>query len=309
MDNASQIGVSNLPKVRLAKLKARGININVMVAGSHGLGKTTLLRHLFGISCLKSVPFAPRGNDKHWQCGNICNVQISTVAIDQCDFSIQARLTEIDCIGDSVSNSECWSSATELLEEYFRDYEHSFGGTVRALIDDKRVHVCLYMLEPLAQIRVADIEAMRAISHYCCVVPVVAKADLVEEQCMENTRTRIQQQLVSSGVNVFDDRLGGYSAPFFVMFGNDENDALSMERSYPWGVGDLRGAGGNEFDRLREFILEKSIVTLMHETEFLYDNYRTSRLASYLTQVKHVDDSKRNISDAGSREETSHYSS
>ncbi|KAI4293118.1 cell division control protein 12 [Pancytospora philotis] len=290
------IGVSSLPKLRLATLKARGFSLNVMVAGSHGLGKTTLLANLFGIGALKQAPFAEKASGKYWYDEDVCNVQLSQLEVVESEFAVELRLYEVDNIGDCVNAAESRLPIAELLERQFADYEEQSEHKVPGAISDRRVHVCFYMLEPLMRIRPADIEAMKAVSKYCCLVPLVAKADLLDAECMARMRHELREQLDAHGVSVFDGKADGCDAPFFVVLGPVVAETVAKERDYPWGITDLEELKTNEFFKMREFVLKKSIVALVQEMQFCYDNYRTARLASYLMKTGKCSDSKSFVS-------------
>lgn len=292
MDEMGGIGVSNLPKSHHASLSVRGCNFNVMIVGSHGLGKTTFLSQFFGIPALRKKPFASKSANKYWYNEDVCNIQISTAKTVESDFTVSLTLVEVDCIGDSTNNAECHEPLADLLETNFRDFEDKLRENVRALVDDRRVHLCLYMLEPLDTVKMVDLEVMKVVSRYCNIVPVIAKADLVDTDQMENIRRNVRDQLDANNIVPYEDRKNGYSAPFFVILGPVDGENLSEERNYLWGSLNLREFAQNEFYALREFILEKSVVHLKNETEFFYDNYRTSRLASYLMEAGKGEENK-----------------
>lgn len=287
------IGVSNLPRSRHTSLAVRSCSLNVMIAGSHGLGKTTFLSHFFGIPALRRKPFAPKGSNKYWYNEDVCNIQVSTAKLVEQDFTVSLTLIEVDCIGDSTNNTECHVPPVELLEANFRDFEDRLKNSVRALAEDKRVHLCFYMLEPLDAIGPVDLEVMKAISRYCNIIPVVAKSDLMDAAQIEGVRRAMRDQMDACSIMPYEDKKSGCVAPFFVILGPvTGGESLAEERNYPWGALDLRELAQNEFYRLRDFVLGTSVVYLKNETEFFYDNYRTTKLASYLMETGKGEENK-----------------
>ena len=286
------IGISNLPKSHHASLSVRSCNFNAMIVGSHGLGKTTFLSQFFGIPALRKKPFPTKSTNKYWYNEDICNIQVSTAKAVESDFTVTFTLVEVDCIGDSVNNTECHGPLVDLLEINFKDFEDKLKDSVRALIDDKRVHLCFYMLEPLDSIKAIDLDVMKAISRYCNIVPVVAKADLIDVNQIENIRRSMRDQMDTSNIMPYEDKKNGCTAPFFVVLGPINNESLQEERNHPWGNLELRELAQNEFYKLQVFILERSIVYLKNETEFFYDNYRTTKLASYLMETGKGEENK-----------------
>lgn len=290
MGGAEGIGVSNLPKALYSKIALDGCAFNIMIMGSHGLGKTTLLNCILGCPVLKPQPFAEGGSNRFWYMQDICNIQVSRVTAKALNFSTHLSIIEIDGIGDNVNNTNCYVPAIEFLEHGFEDYEAKFKDNVRALIEDTRVHLCLYMLEPLETIRKPDIEALKAVSKYCNVIPIVAKADLLEEHQAAAVKKSIRDQLDMHGVSPYEDRRNGFETPFFVIA--DAVTERGRERTHRWGSFDTLGAATNELAKLKEFIVERSMLSLRDETELFYDNYRTTKLASYLVEAGKGDESK-----------------
>ncbi|KAI5174641.1 cell division control protein 12 [Pancytospora epiphaga] len=285
MEESGVIGVSDMPKARVAVMAKRGCVLNVMVVGSHGVGKTTFLGQMFGITELNKCPFPPHGGNNFWYNEGVCNIQTSIIEVVEGDFTVQLKITEVDNIGDNVNNNECYAPIVDILQENFRSYEEQFNGAIRDAIDDARIHVCFYMLEPFEQLKMADIETMKAISRFCSIVPLIGKSDLLSGKKIGAMRAMIRDQLDSNNISVFDNKHGGFEAPFFVILGEVDKNQLSRERCYPWGVVELDKLAQNEFYKVREFILQRSIVNLRNETEFYYDNYRTSKLAAYLVEI------------------------
>ena len=63
-----------------------------------------------------------------------------------------------------LNNTNCYEPIVEVLESNFNDYQMKFKTNVISLIDDKRIHLCLYFLEPLDSLRQVDLEIMKKIS-------------------------------------------------------------------------------------------------------------------------------------------------
>lgn len=278
------IGVSSLPIVRNSDISVKGIDLNIMIAGSNGLGKTTFMNNFLGINVLKHQPFKEKTQGKYWYNEDVSNVQLSTLEIKELDFSTRMVIVEIDGIGDHVNNTNCYEAAVELLEDSFKNYEKKLEENVKALVSDKRIHLCFYMLEPIEDVKIADIEAMKAIGKHCNLIPIIGKSDLLKRQDIPKIKKMIKEQLDTNGITIFDSPTNGFEAPFPIISGGMEDGSSEpSEREYSWGTVDLNNSCHNEINKLRKFILEHSIINLKNETEFFYDNYRTSKLAAHLT--------------------------
>lgn len=274
----SGIGVSSLPYVRNIGIGIQGINLNIMIVGSNGLGKTTFLNNFLGVEVLKYQPFKEKVQNKYWYNEDICNIQVSKLELVEPNFITKMMIVEVDGIGDYVNNLGCHEPVIEIIENGFIDYEKQHEENVKMLINDKRIHLCFYMIEPLNYLGVADLETMKAISKYCNLIPIIGKSDILNEKKITKIKNSIRDELELNGINFFDNPSNGFEAPFLISNPNLEN----TKRKYFWGNLETEGIKWNEFKKLKKFILEHSVVYLKNETEFFYDNYRTSKLAEHL---------------------------
>lgn len=297
MVGVSNIGVSCLPAGRKAAVASRGIDLNIMIAGSNGLGKTTFIRRFLGTDALKSQPFKPKPQDKYWYNEDVCNVQVSNLSMQSGDITTRMRIFEVDGIGDHLNNTSCKEVLIDLFEDGFEDYDKQLEQSVRALVRDRRIHLCFYMMEPLEDVKIADVEAMRAISKYCNLFPIIAKADLVEYSRIPRLGQSVREHLEAKGIISFEEPRYDYEAPYFIVAGkrgdSDKGDTnVPPEREYPWGILILADSIHSEFNKLQKFILEDSIISLKTEIDFLYDNYRTSKLAAHLVEEGRGEENK-----------------
>lgn len=275
-----EIGVSNLIDVRTQGISNKGVDFNIMIAGSHGIGKTTFLKRLLGIDCLLYEAFKEKRQNPYWYLESVCNVQISNFEIVDSNFTIRMITAEIDGVGDHTNNQNCYEAAVELLEKYFIEFEKKSEENVKNLVKDKRFHVCFYMLEPLEDLKIADVEVMKAIEKYCSVIPIIGKADLINIQKMNKIKASLRNQLNEHGINVFDDSINGFEAPFLITSGEKKDNEEGRE--YAWGNFDTTKCSFNEFKKLKKFVFEYSIIGLKEETEILYNNFRTSKLSDHI---------------------------
>lgn len=264
------IGVSNLPNLKHNHFIQKGCTFNIMAVGSHGLGKTTFLNHFLGSSILKSQPFDSRDENPFWQIESVCNIQTSYVEVYESGFMTRMNITEIDCVGDSTDNNGCCEQIVKLMERNLEDYYKKISKATKSLVDDKRVHLCLYFLEPIRFIKVADIEALKKISKYCTIIPIVAKADLLSPEYETDVKLKFREIFESNNIPFYDDKVCISMAPFFVFFQNRQ-DTPSTNSNYK--IPDQK-ADLNEFSILKRLILEKSITHFVKETDQFYDNYR-----------------------------------
>lgn len=264
------IGVANLPNQIHNHFIQKGCTFNIMVVGSHGLGKTTFLNQFFGSDILKYQPFEcdERSNSFEYLEG-VCNIQTSYVEIYEGGLLTRMNITEIDCVGDSVDNTNCHEPIVKFLESNMDDYYLKIGKTTKNLIQDKRVHLCLYFLEPIKFIKITDLEVMKKISKYCIIIPIIAKSDILNGHDYSNIKTRFREQLDQNNIPFFEDKNYMIEAPFLYFSHEREKDHEQLNCKVPNQNFEI-----NEFQNLKRMILEKSIVYFAKETDQFYDNYR-----------------------------------
>lgn len=268
------IGISNLPNLQHNDFIKRGCNFNMLVVGSHGLGKTTFLNKLLDQNLLVYQPFEEKNNNPFWHLEAKCNIQTSYVEINEHGFLSRINITEVDAIGDSVDNKECYKPVIELLENHFDDYHRKFKQQTRTNIDDKRIHVCFYFLEPLFSIKKPDIETMKKLSKYCTIIPIIAKADLLNESTILDVKKYIRYALKANEILFFEDVSSQAECPFLIY--NEHRD-FETRSNTNWTTSTFN-TQINDFIIMKRVILEKNAIYLIRETDQFYDNYRITRL-------------------------------
>lgn len=267
------IGVSNLPNLLHSEYAARGCTFNMMVVGSHGLGKTTFLNQFLGANVLKLQPFEVKDSNPYWHTESLCNVQTSYVEIHEGNFLTRMNITEVDAVGDHIDNSNCFEPIVNILEKNFEDYHTKFRQSTRNLIDDKRVHLCLYFLEPISMIKVPDLEVLSRISKLCTIIPVIAKADLLRVDQVTAIKNVFREILETNSIPIFDDRESMAEAPFLV-FSHERGESTECA----WQSVPMQNYQINDFQTLKRLILERSVISLIREADHFYDNYRITRM-------------------------------
>jgi septin 7 len=302
--NQRGIGVSNLPNVKYRSFCRAGIDFNIMVAGANGLGKSTFINNMLGVKVLSTDPFVePFDNtdesqivevtnyngdsDKHGHRNALLNFQISKFFVMENGFQTRVTVTEVDGIGDNCCNEGCWVPVVELIEHNYGDYMKQEHNNVRTLIKDRRIHVCLYFIEPSpAFLKTADTRTMKEISAICNLIPIVGKSDLLSDVQKQECYNRIVETLAMENIETFvlnanknEDVMRG---PFFVVSGEMASDGVKYERTYPWGTAASSAMANNDFDSLTRALISRNLIHLVEKTEGFYDDYRTREIGSTL---------------------------
>lgn len=282
MSDSEKIGVSGLPQQRYSRYAQRGISMNIMVAGSHGLGKTAFTNTFFGQPILKPQPFAESQNNRFWYNQDVCNIQVSHFEAIEGTVRVQFTIIEVDGIGDCVDNRGCYGEFVGILEGRLESHRTALQASVTSLVADARVHLCFYLLAPLDRIGSADIDTMKHISEYTNVVPVISKSDLLDPELLQEHKQILRDQLEASGISMFEDRSMDVLAPFFIISAPTMDESQAYEREYPWGSLNVLEYPKNDLLRLRRFIFTEATTRLFKEVDLFYDRFRISRLAMQL---------------------------
>ncbi|ADM10993.1 Cdc3-like septin [Encephalitozoon intestinalis ATCC 50506] len=300
------IGVSNLPNVKYRSFCKAGIDFNIMIIGSSGLGKSSFINQMLGEPVLSSDPFlkeddgnqsneitrvsdtdgAEEQEDRYFHRNSLINIQISKFFVMENEFQTRITVAEVDGVGDNVCNEECWVPVVELIQNNFKDYLEQERKNVRPLIKDKRIHICLYFLEPNpSHVKLVDIKTMKEISKICNLIPVVGKSDLLSDLERQECSDRIAEAISAENIDVFyldvpdRERIGKSEYPFFVIAKNvDHEDTPGHNREYPWGTMVPEKVGSNDFYLLVDSLIAKNLIKLVEATETFYDDYKTKEI-------------------------------
>ncbi|ORD93911.1 SPN4 [Enterospora canceri] len=247
-----EIGIANLPNLKHKIHTEKGIRFNMAVAGSHGLGKTTFINNFLG-----QIVFKEHFNTKIIQ--ESCRIETTNLDLEEENLKIRMDLIKINGIGDCVNNSNVTQPIREFLLQKYDEYSAQFDNKVKSEIEDPRIHLCIYFLEPVNYLKQSDVDAMTAISEYCTIIPVVAKSDLLVPEEINEIR-----RLISTTFSNHES--------YFISCTTD----CSEIKEYNWGV---VKRDNFDFHKLRQDVLEKETLGYYEETEFLYDTYRINILA------------------------------
>lgn len=310
------IGISNLPNVRHRTFCRAGIDFNIMAAGSTGLGKSSFVNQMLGACVLSADPFLEAGDgvenyevfgasgsgaassleDRYFYRNALLNIQISKFFASEQGFQTRITVTEVDGVGDSVCNNRCWEPVGELINDNFRDFLEQERRSVRSLIKDRRIHVCLYFLEPNpGHVKAADLRTMKEISRHCNLVPVVGKSDLLNEVQKQECHDTVLSALGREGIEVFPMEAGSAAnGPFFVVC-RSMDGRQQTEREYPWGLMFLDQVKSNDFYMLADALVRKNLIRLVEATEGFYDGFKTKEIGRSVEKPEALEQDDRRL--------------
>ncbi|VVT51143.1 uncharacterized protein SAPINGB_P002998 [Magnusiomyces paraingens] len=291
----SLVGFANLPNQWHRKSIKKGFNLNVMVVGESGLGKSTLISTLFNRTLYPSKT----ARDPAAELPK--TVAIEAVTADILENNVRLHLTVIDTpgFGDFVNNTDSWKPIVDDIDERFDSYLEVENKVNRTSIVDNRIHACLYFIQPTGHsLKALDVTVMKKLHKKVNLIPVIAKADTLTEEEVIAFKQSIMTDIHNQKIDIFeppkyenDDEETRVeneelmsNVPFAIVGSIEdvttEDGRVTRGRSYPWGVIEVENEAHCDFVKLRQLLIRTHLEELREKTgNVLYENYRTEKLA------------------------------
>lgn len=297
------VGFANLPNQWHRKSIKKGFNLNVMVVGESGLGKSTLISTIF------NMPLYPPRSPRDPAAESPKTVDIQTVNAQIEENGVRLNLTVIDTpgFGDFVNNTESWKPIIEDIDQRFDSYLEDENKVNRTTIIDNRIHACVYFIQPTGHsLKALDIAVMKKLHKKVNLIPVIAKADTLTEDEIVAFKQMIMTDIANQQIEIFEppkydnddeetiaentDLM--LNVPFAIIGSNEGVKSASGKtvrgRSYPWGVVEVENEDHCDFVKLRQLLIRSHLEELREKTaNVLYENYRTEKLSSMGIQQDH----------------------
>ncbi|CAN6632868.1 cell division control protein 3 [Trichomonascus vanleenenianus] len=297
------VGFANLPQQWHKKSIKKGFNMNLMVVGESGLGKSTLVNTLFNRAL-----YTPKER-KDPATETPKTVQINCVSEDLEENNVRLRLNVIDTpgFGDFVNNNDSWQPIVEDIDQRFDAYLEMENKPNRAPFEDNRIHACIYFIQPTGHsLKPLDIVVMKKLHKKVNLVPVIAKSDTMTDEEITAFKRRILDDIKHQAIEVFEppryenddeetiaENHDIMSKVPFAIVGSSEMvstaDGRTVRgRAYPWGVIEVDNENHCDFVKLRQMVIKTHLEELRERTaNVLYENYRTEKLSSMGIQQDH----------------------
>nr|XP_002129196.1 neuronal-specific septin-3 [Ciona intestinalis] len=287
------VGIDTLTEQIRKKALRQGFEFNVMVVGSAGLGKSTLVNTIFKSKVSRRQP----EEDYHTP----STVEIKTIShvIEEKGILLKLSVTDTPGFGDQVDNTNCWQPIMRHVNEQYEKYlNEEISIKRRKRIPDTRVHCCIYFIPPSGHsLRLVDIEVMKRLVEIVNVIPVIAKSDSLTLEERERFKATIQQQLIEHNIRVYPDLENldvddeterqrnlklKERLPFAIVGSSTTHQVGSkavLGRKAGWGVIEVENDAHCEFNHLRNMIIRTNLQDLKEVTaQVHYELYRHRRL-------------------------------
>ncbi|XP_032418979.1 septin 9b isoform X3 [Xiphophorus hellerii] len=290
----SYVGIDAILEQMRRKAMKQGFELNLMVVGQSGLGKSTLMNTLFKskVSRNKSVQSNPEERIPK-------TVEIKSISHDIEEKGVRMKLTVIDTpgFGDQINNENCWQPIMKFINDQYEAYlQEEININRKKRIPDSRVHCCIYFIPPTGHcLRPLDVEFMRRLSKVVNIVPVIAKADTLTLEERDSFKQTIREELRANGIDVYpqkefdedaEDRMINDKIremiPFAVVGSDQEyqvNGKRLLGRKTKWGTIEVENIAHCEFAYLRDLLIRTHMQNIKDITGSIhYETYRVRRL-------------------------------
>ncbi|KAI4895967.1 hypothetical protein NFI96_021784 [Prochilodus magdalenae] len=287
------VGIDAILEQMRRKAMKQGFELNIMVVGQSGLGKSTLINTLFK-SKVSRRSVMPSDEERIPK-----TIEIKSVSHDIEEKGVRMKLTVIDTpgFGDQINNENCWQPIMKFINEQYEQYlQEEIHISRKKRIPDTRVHCCIYFVPPTGHcLRPIDIEFMRHLSKVVNIVPVIAKADTLTLEERDFFKQKIREDLRANEIEVYpqkefdedaEDRMINDKIremiPFAVVGSDQEyqvNGKRLLGRKTRWGIVEVENTAHCEFAYLRDLLIRTHMQNLKDITSSIhYEVYRVRRL-------------------------------
>ncbi|XP_056405550.1 septin-9 isoform X5 [Hyla sarda] len=287
------VGIDAILEQMRKKAMKQGFELNIMVVGQSGLGKSTLINTLFKSKVSrKSVQPTPEERIPK-------TIEIKSITHDIEEKGVRMKLTVIDTpgFGDHINNENCWLPIMKFINDQYEKYlQEELNINRKKRIPDSRVHCCIYFIPATGHsLRPLDIEFMRRLSKVVNIVPVIAKADTLTLEERDYFKQRIRADLQNNGIDIYpqkefdedaEDRLVNEKIremiPFAVVGSDQEyqiNGRRILGRKTKWGTIEVENIAHCEFACLRDLLIRTHMQNIKDITSSIhFEAYRVKRL-------------------------------
>ncbi|KAM6966042.1 septin 9a isoform 1-T1 [Tautogolabrus adspersus] len=303
MVDFSYVGIDAILEQMRRKAMKQGFELNIMVVGQSGLGKSTLMNTLFKskVSRKSVLAMAQEKIPK--------TIEIKSISHDIEEKGVRMKLTVIDTpgFGDQINNENCWQPIMKFINDQYEAYlQEEINIDRKKRIPDSRVHCCIYFIPPTGHcLRPLDVEFMRRLSKVVNIVPVIAKADTLTLEERDFFKKKIREELRANGIDVYpqkefdedaEDRMINEKIremiPFAVVGSDQEyqvNGRRLLGRKTKWGTIEVENIAHCEFAYLRDLLIRTHMQNIKDITSSIhYEMYRVRRLNENNTAVSHA---------------------
>ncbi|CAD5207904.1 unnamed protein product [Bursaphelenchus xylophilus] len=288
------IGFSNFPNQVFRRCIKNGFDFTLMVVGQSGLGKSTFINSMFLAEI--NEPHSHKMTPEAFKTEKTVKIHAKTLELEEDGVHLNVTFVDTPGFGDFVDNKDCWDPIVKYIDDRFAEYLNEETRIERkAKIEDKRVHVLLYFIQPSRGLSQLDVLALKSLHDRVNIVPVIAKADTLTSEELTDLKKTLLEQFIEFEIKLYEfpapyeygnkskketdyrDRI-----PFAIVGSNQVKDNgrnKSRIRQYIWGTVEVDNLEHNDFLALRDILVNQNLMDLIDVTkEVHYENFRSRQM-------------------------------
>lgn len=280
--------IASLPDQRKHIVNNKGASFSMIVCGESGTGKSTFIRALFGSEFMENCEVTDNIPMKMSEIVQTTKIEVYHQLV--CEDSMNLDLTVVDTpgFGNFVNNSYAWIPVVNYIQAQNIHYMCQEEQPDRTQLCDTRVNLCIYFLPPTGRISELDVKAMQEIGARTNLIPIIAKADSMTPEDLEEQKNLIREAICENNICVYSQ--DGYEPPFSIVSSDQTimtpEGKLVRGREYRWGIVDINNDQHSEFDKLRKYVFEKYMQNIIETTDTrFYQPYRRDMRIFRLAKV------------------------
>lgn len=270
--------------------------LKILMAGESGLGKTTFVRNLFQDYHPEVTVHDGTATSKETFLNapeELCTkVEVEAKSGHTYCYSVQ----DTPGYGDDLELKQY----VDMIVSFVKRQKEAFlkmdvdpqRSRDLADVEDPRVDICLYFI-PSHRLKTVDVLFMKALSKEVALIPILAKADSMTTEEIQQFRTEVMASLEDEEVFHFSSEIlteaGSSPAhavpPFAVVASNhiaptapDRRCRFWPVREYNWGTCEVKRTDHSDFAVLRRLLFELGYHAIRKETARRYYAYRSTEL-------------------------------
>lgn len=271
-------GVANIPNQVHYHHSKRKININVLLFGENGLGKTGFINHVLG------QPIFQDNQLNYHSSSDVTNIRVRSQEIEEAGNRALLSIIDLPNFGSKNTKKEAGHVALTYLQDQFETNLRDESQLRRQQKDshDYRVHTILYFHNPTShKLSHTDIELIDKMSKLANVLVIVAKGDTLLRHEFLRIKNNMREQLSEAGIKTFQSSDPSNSTvesfePFICVSGADLL-APSPARNYTWGsikINTSASPATLNINNLTNLLFKDYLPDLILDTDHKYEYWK-----------------------------------
>lgn len=283
------VGFDKIASQYVNKVTKDGFAFNILCIGDTGIGKSTLMNTLF------DTEFNLEPSTHHKS-----NVTLNSNTFELIEKGIRLKLTLIETsgYGDQINKVQSHEPIVKYINDQYElnvQKELSLKRNFNQ-INDTTIHLCLYFISPTGHsLKAIDLNTMKALDRRVNIIPVIAKADTISKNELNEFKKRIMLDINNNHVNIYHFPMNDHDLDIsnmnasanalypMAVIGSSElvkiGTKLIKGRSYEWGTVSVENESHCDFTKFRDMILSSNMMDLIELThQKHYQSYRAQRL-------------------------------